>query len=648
MNVPSRQRSRIITGTAVSSLLFVAVAYGLLDRAMGEQSRVGEQRLALVSLHALADVVQRADGKGDAVRAAVAAWAQMHPGLSNFRVVSLEDVSLEASTVSTDQGEKAPPRPLAPEEKSLFDRAGNLRTAVDTNRAEKDKLKQEVESESLTSGRLSLAAPVEVDGAVVSAVSLESSTVSVSSPGIPLTLATLLFPLVAIVVLAIFLGHRRLPLLLAAVAVLLASQVFYLRYSLSSLEEARRKMEIQVAGQVKADAALAAQLLTQLSLKSSPPVVPEAWDADLFRRPLGLVTGAGTVDEARLSASLADSHRRISQGVWSLAAVALGVFLLFGLGGAARVGATLSENRQAYAYVAPAMMGMLVLVFFPFIYGITLSFTDSTIYNSSKPLADIWVGLRNYIDILSDFQVATRGENGSLVFNYLNFYWTLFFTLVWTVSNVTIGVTVGMLLALVLNTKNLALRAVYRVLLILPWAMPNYITALIWRGMFHRQFGVVNQLLVMVGLSPLSWFDRPLTSFVTALATNGWLSFPFMMVVSLGALQSIPGDLYEAARVDGASRWQQFRAITLPSLRPALVPSIILSVVWTFNMFNIIYLVTAGEPASSTEILITQAYKFAFEKYRYGYAAAYSTVIFGILVVYGSIQNRLTRATEAA
>jgi arabinogalactan oligomer/maltooligosaccharide transport system permease protein len=165
--------------------------------------------------------------------------------------------------------------------------------------------------------------------------------------------------------------------------------------------------------------------------------------------------------------------------------------------------------------------------------------------------------------------------------------------------------------------------------------------------MFHQQFGVVNQMIQIFGGTPVSWFEKPFTSFMTVLTTNGWLSFPFMMVISLGALQSIPGEIYEAARVDGASRWNQFKAITLPSLKPALVPAIILSVVWTFNMFNIIYLVSQGEPASSTEILITQAYKFAFEKYRYGYAAAYSTVIFAILLVYGSIQNRVTRATEA-
>jgi arabinogalactan oligomer/maltooligosaccharide transport system permease protein len=292
------------------------------------------------------------------------------------------------------------------------------------------------------------------------------------------------------------------------------------------------------------------------------------------------------------------------------------------------------------------MLGMLVLVFFPFFYGIALSFTGSSLYNTDKTIPEIWVGLKNYADILGDFSIVKRTGEG-LSFNYQNFYYTFLFTILWTVCNVTFGVVVGLILALILNTKGLAMRPLYRVLLIFPWAMPNYITALIWRGMFHQQFGVINQVIQMFGGNPISWFEKPSTSFFTALATNGWLSFPFMMVVSLGALQSIPSDLYEAARVDGASRWQQFRSITLPSLRPALVPAIILSVVWTFNMFNIVYLVTAGEPAGSTEILITQAYKIAFQQYRYGYAAAYSTVIFLILLIYGTLQNKLTKATEA-
>ena len=141
---------------------------------------------------------------------------------------------------------------------------------------------------------------------------------------------------------------------------------------------------------------------------------------------------------------------------------------------------------------------------------------------------------------------------------------------------------------------------------------------------------------------PVRWFDSPLTSFLTALATNGWLGFPFMMVVSLGALAVHPqGALRGGARGRGQPL-AAVPAITLPSLKPALVPAIILSVVWTFNMFNIIYLVTGGEPGGSTEILVTQAYKFAFQRYRYGYAAAYSTVIFGILLLYSVVQNRMS------
>ena len=134
---------------------------------------------------------------------------------------------------------------------------------------------------------------------------------------------------------------------------------------------------------------------------------------------------------------------------------------------------------------------------------------------------------------------------------------------------------------------------------------------------------------------------------MTGLITNGWLSFPFMMVVILGGLQSISQDMYEAAKVEGATRWQQFRHITLPSLKPTIIPAVIISVVWTFNMFNVIYLVSEGQPAGANEILITKSYKIAFEEYRYGYAAAYSVVIFLILLVYGVFQTKMTKATEA-
>ena len=314
-----------------------------------------------------------------------------------------------------------------------------------------------------------------------------------------------------------------------------------------------------------------------------------------------------------------------------------------GFGGAAATGRAFKDNPTAYFYVGPALLGMLALAFFPFFYGFMLSFTDTTLLNQGASWGERWVGFANYFTILNDFKFGGSGS----AFNYQNFYWTLGVTILWTVTNVILGVSIGLGLALLLNVKGLKGVAIYRTLLILPWAIPNYITALTWKGMFHPQFGSINQAIQAFGGQPVQWFDSFGPSFLTGLATNAWLSFPFMMVVALGALQAVDEDMYEAARIDGASPWQQFWHITLPSLRPALLPAVIVSVVWTFNMFNVIYLVSAGQPSGSTEILVTRAYKIAFEEYRYGYAAAYSVVIFMILLIYGIFQIKATAATEA-
>jgi arabinogalactan oligomer/maltooligosaccharide transport system permease protein len=315
------------------------------------------------------------------------------------------------------------------------------------------------------------------------------------------------------------------------------------------------------------------------------------------------------------------------------AAGALGVALLGYLGAGARLGATLRQHRFAYAYLLPAGLGLLILVFVPFIYGLGLGFFDHA-HGSYT-----FVGLRNFVEILSG--------GGRPITHPLNFYFTLGVTVLWTVANVILHTAIGLGLALLLKDPLLRFKAVYRVLLILPWAVPNYITALIWKGMFHQQYGAVNHALSLIGLDQVSWFSSFSTAFTANLVTNTWLGFPFMMVVSLGALQSIPRDVYEAAAVDGATPFQSFRRITLPLLRPALFPAIVLGSIWTFNMFNIIYLVSGGEPGGSTDILITEAYRWAFERAdRYGLAAAYAAIIFAILLAYTLFANRLARATE--
>ena len=636
------QHRRFLAGLALALALGIGLSWALLAGEAREAAAEREERLAIASAQGLADLAAGRWASREALPAAVARWQEGAPGVRAARVVALSGARLEASTLAVDSGERAAPRRLARDEKPVYDQAQRLRAAVAQNRDEQGS-RPELEVVRLPSGAIQVAAPIEEAGQVAGMAVLEWSAPAAAAPERPsgaIALGLVAVPLLLFLAAGPLLGERRRLLAGAAAALLAAALVGAGAVATTrvagdrrnSLEAARTHVERlrTAAAAVPGDAA-------------APD--PTRWDVDLLRRPRG---PAGAEGDTRLAAEIARGEREARRAVALAGALSLALLLFVGLGWAARSGRALVVHRQAYLYVAPATVGMLLLVFFPFFYGIAISFTDQNIYNTNRPLTELFVGLDNYGSILGDFTVVRRTAEGALVFNYANFYWTFLFTAIWTVTNVTFGVTSGLVLALILNTKGLALRPVYRVLLILPWAVPNYITALVWRGMFHQQFGVVNQAIQMLGGTPLAWFDSPLTSFLTALATNGWLSFPFMMVVSLGALQSIPADVYEAARVDGASRWQQFRAITLPSLKPALVPAVILSVVWTFNMFNIIYLVTGGEPGGATEILVTQAYKYAFERYRYGYAAAYSTVIFGILLVYGMIQNRVSKATEAA
>jgi arabinogalactan oligomer / maltooligosaccharide transport system permease protein len=293
------------------------------------------------------------------------------------------------------------------------------------------------------------------------------------------------------------------------------------------------------------------------------------------------------------------------------------------------------DATRGLLYVSPAAAGILVLVVIPFSVGISLSLFHHEAGDYT------FVGAANFVDI-----IASRGYS---VTEPLSFYFTLAVSILWTALNVALHVGVGLFLAILLKSPLLKLRGVFRVLLIVPWAVPNYITALMWKGMFHRQFGAINALLDLLGIEPISWFTQFSTAFAANVCTNTWLGFPFMMVVSLGALQSIPQDLYEAAEVDGASKWTQFRRITLPLLKPSLLPAVTLGTVWTFNMFNVIYLVSGGEPGGATDILVSEAFRWAFQRNeQYGFAAAYSVLIFVVLFLWSQVNRRLTAEEKPA
>jgi arabinogalactan oligomer / maltooligosaccharide transport system permease protein len=306
---------------------------------------------------------------------------------------------------------------------------------------------------------------------------------------------------------------------------------------------------------------------------------------------------------------------------------ALCLFGAFALVKRAREADFRSELRRslpAYAYVTHAVIAIGILVLLPLFLGALTSLFAGRIENLH------YVGITNFLSILT--------ARGGPLLGTGSFYIVLLVTVLWTLINVFFHVLIGVALALVLSRPVLKLKAFYRVLLILPWAVPSYVTALAWKGMFHRQFGAVTGLIQGLNdffgtnLEPIAWFSRFSTAFTANVATNVWLGFPFMMVVTLGALTAVPDDVLEAAKVDGATRWQRLRLVTLPMIKPSLMPAVTMGSVWTFNMFNVVFLVSGGDPDGTTEILVSEAYRWAFTRdAQYGYAAAYAVLIFLLL-----------------
>ena len=631
-----RLRHSAALGLAAGVALVLALSAWLQGSADADIAAQQKQRQAVLLANAVSASLAGVPEEG--VNARLQAWTAGLPALQSVQVVAGRQ--LLGSTRAEDQA----PRALQREEKPLFDLAGALRAAGETNTGEGVVRKKTLQIEDKAGQPVTVTVPYLVDGQFAGIVQARVLPAAAAHRGAGSSLALG----AGLVALAFAIGaflkvdsSRRFDIGRGiAVVVLLALALAVQQQRLGAMGDVLAASDAAMA-RVQAEAAA-------VYVRTGAPAVTAAtspWDTDTYSRPLGLLSADGRV-LPHAAAAKATRTVFLERSLWAANVLGLLLLLYFVQGWAARTARALRTHADAYAYIAPAMIGMLVLVFFPFFYGIGLAFTDTTLFNESLPFRERWIGLDNFVRILGDFDIVTTGADGSTV-NYQNFYWTLMMTVIWTVTNVTVGVSFGFILALALNTDGLKGKWLYRILLILPWAIPNYITALVWRGMFHPQFGVINQALQMFGIAPVAWFDSVVSSFVTGLVTNGWLSFPFMMVVILGALQSIPKDMYEAAEVEGATRWQQLRRITLPLLRPTLVPAVVLSVVWTFNMFNIIFLVSGGEPGGANEILVTKAYKLAFEQYQYAYAAAYSTVIFIILLVYGYFQTRMTRATES-
>lgn len=229
-------------------------------------------------------------------------------------------------------------------------------------------------------------------------------------------------------------------------------------------------------------------------------------------------------------------------------------------------------------------------------------------------------------------------------------------TVIWAVLTVTLSFALGLGLAILLNDRTLRFRKLYRSLLIVPYAIPAFISILIWRGFFNTEVGLFNRVLTQAFGVRVPWLSTPFWARFSCILTNVWLTYPYMMLVSLGALQSIPEEMYEAAKVDGATGWRRFVHITFPLLLVSVAPLLIGSFAFTFNNFTLIWLLTRGEPvveigsrAGATDILLSYAYKLAFMGGRgseYNMTAALAVIIFAIVALISGISFARTKALE--
>jgi len=309
----------------------------------------------------------------------------------------------------------------------------------------------------------------------------------------------------------------------------------------------------------------------------------------------------------------------------------------------------LKVNRATIAaYMLPTFLVIVLINLYPIFYTFNLAFTNKTTFNDLSGNYH-YVGFKNFIYVLQ--------QTGS------DFVQVLLITALYVVACVFLYVTLGLVTAMALNHPKVRLKGFFGNALILPWTVPTVVTALIWKFLYNYNFGPINQIIRLITFNPkagILWLDQPVAAFIAVVIVNIWMSYPFFMVVSLGALQSIPGDLLEAAQVDGASALQRFRYIMLPLLRPALLPATILSAITAFQMFNTVYLITSGGPFTSgninnpgaTEFLIVYMYDRIENGgnifINYGNVAAIAILVFIVLFALALLSLRFTNLAGEA
>lgn len=264
-------------------------------------------------------------------------------------------------------------------------------------------------------------------------------------------------------------------------------------------------------------------------------------------------------------------------------------------------------------FVIPAALYMLVFVGYPILSNFILSFQDITVKTINVPDKP-FVGLNNYANLLADPVL------GKSVLN----------TLLFTVGSIVFQFVIGFALALFFNKKFTFAKPV-RGLMMIPWMIPITITGLMFKFMFTSNVGIINEIFKGIGLGPVDWLFQTDTAMIALVIANIWIGIPFNMILLSTGLTTIPDELYESAAIDGASKTQSFLKITLPLLKPAIESVLVLGFIYTFKVFDLVYVMTNGGPVDSTQMLSTYSYKLSFSLFRYSEGATVANILFVIL-----------------
>ena len=281
-----------------------------------------------------------------------------------------------------------------------------------------------------------------------------------------------------------------------------------------------------------------------------------------------------------------------------------------------------------YSYLLPAALCMLATVVVPIGMAMKMSLYNDVLY---KPQDYRFIGLGNYVRLAQDAV----------------FWLTLWNSFVWVFGSVVLQFVAGFAAALLLHQAFRG-RAVVRMLALLPWIIPGVVVGLIWEWLYQPNYGVINDLLIKAGWlhDRIAWLSSPDLAMAAVVVTNVWRGIPFFAIMLLAGLQAIPGELYEAAHVDGAGVLARFRHITLPLLRPIIVVATATRIIWTFNYADLIFVMTSGGPANATQITSTYTLLQAYSNLDFGYAAALSVVLLLVMLAFTWAYLRLTRGVE--